>query len=117
MFRFLTLFSIIFVLSSCNSGPSIEGFDSEKWRSTEICSDERVALAELIEANEKKLLSYTQPDIEALLGLAPRHELFNRNEKFFYYPIQKGCEGSVDRSLFFRFDALGRTKEVIIIFD
>lgn len=102
---------------SCQSDPIIEGFDSDKWKSATICSDERIQLAELIEANEAKLLSFTQPEIEALLGPAPRHELFNRNEKFFYYPIQKDCEGAVDRSLFFRFDALGRTKEVIIVFD
>ena len=117
MIRFISLVLLALAIQACSNYPEISGFDKEKWLKSEVCSKEKVALAKLIEANESKLLSYTQPDIEALLGLAPRHELFNRNEKFFYYPIEKDCPGSVDRSLFFRFDALGRTKEVIIVFD
>jgi len=68
--------------------------------------------------NEPALLSATQPDIEALLGVAPKHELHGRNEKFFFYPLKKDCpDSSENQSLFLRFDALGRTKEVLIVLD
>jgi hypothetical protein len=115
--KVLRSFIALSILTSCGPSISIEGFDKDVWQSAPVCSEERIALAMLVEANETDLLSATQPQIEALLGPAPRHELFNRNEKFFYYPIEKDCQGSQDRSLFFRFDALGRAKEVIIIFD
>lgn len=117
MFKSITTSFILVVLISCQPKKRIEGFNSEIWKNSAVCSEERISLAELIESNEEKLLSLTQPDIEELLGPAPRHELFNRNEKFFYYPIEKDCGNGNNRSLFFRFDALGRTKEVIIVFD
>ena len=117
MFKHISASLIFIVLISCQSKKRIEGFDSEIWKNSAVCSEERISLAELIESNEEQLLSLTQPEIEELLGPAPRHELFNRNEKFFYYPIEKDCGNDDNRSLFFRFDALGRTKEVIIVFD
>jgi len=50
--------------------------------------------------------------------VAPKHELHGRNEKFFFYPLKKDCpDSSENQSLFLRFDALGRTKEVLIVLD
>lgn len=106
------------LLASCTSAPQIEGFNKDAWTASALCSEERIALARLVMDNEEKLLSYTQPEVEALLGSAPRHELHGRNEKFFFYPIAKNCPDSVpDQSLFVRFDALGRAKEVLILLD
>lgn len=117
MFRIISVLTLVVFLYACHSSPDIPGFDKEAWLTASPCSKEKMDMAELIASNEELLLSYTQPEIEALLGSAPKHELFNRNEKFFYYPITKECEGTPDKSLFLRFDALGRAKEVIIIFD
>lgn len=109
---------LLLVLLGCQQKPTVPGFDSDRWKSSTICSAERFALAEIIVKNEASLLSTTQPDIEALLGMAPKHELHGRNEKFFYYPLTVDCADSAqNQSLFLRFDALGRAKEVMIILD
>jgi len=109
---------LLSLISACRQDPSVPGFDTEKWKAAAVCSDERMVLAEIIVKNEAALISATQPDIEALLGVAPKHELHGRNEKFFYYPLTKDCGNSTsNQSLFLRFDALGRAKEIMIILD
>jgi hypothetical protein len=109
---------VLLVISACQKSPNVPGFDTDKWKAAAVCSNERMDLAEVIVKNEASLLSATQPDIEALLGVAPKHELHGRNEKFFYYPISKDCLDSTEnQSLFLRFDALGRVKEVLIVLD
>ncbi len=112
------LLASLLLFSACTSSVEIPGLDIEKWNSSEVCSDYRINGATLIEANDEVLLSLTQADIESIFGVAPRHQLWNRNEKFFYYPVTKDCgEGISNTSLFIRFDALGRAKEVLVLLD
>lgn len=116
--KFWRVSLLLLIITSCNSSPEIPGLDLDKWNSSEVCSDYRIEGAEIIEANEEVLLSLTQAEIEGLFGVVPRHQLWNRNEKFFYYPVTKDCsEGVEDTNLFIRFDALGRAKEVLVLID
>ena len=111
-------FLFIVILCSCYSIPEIDGFDSEKWKASDVCSDYRIQAAELLEANEQKIQGLIQKEIQELLGVNRRHELDKRNEQFFYYPITVDCGDSIpNTSLSFRFDALGRVKEVQLILE
>jgi len=114
MYRFLVIG--LLTLVGCHSTPELEGFSTEEWDKATLCSEERNKLAHKLEQQEHKLLGKVQTDIEALLGVAPRHELSSRNEKFFYYPINKNCDKPA-QSLLVRFDALGRVKEVLVVLD
>ena len=111
-------FLIIGILfSSACSSRQIQGMDFVQWKNAKPCTEQRISGAKWIEDHETKFLGQNQRAIEGLLGQAPRHELDKRGEKFFYYPITKGCDSLPDQSLQFRFDALARTKEILIVLD
>ncbi|MBS1544274.1 MAG: hypothetical protein JST14_11610, partial [Bacteroidetes bacterium] len=60
-------------------------------------------------------------DVIELLGRADRNELYERNQKFYYYYIQGGpsCGGqaSASRKLTIRFNAMGYAQVVAIVED
>ena len=100
-------------LLGCYQTPKIEGFDSEKWmRSLDVCDDYRSESTKLLIKMKSELLSKNQNEIRAFLGNASRHQLFDRNQKFFFYQLD--CKNNKELSV--RFDALGRVKEMQIIF-
>ena len=112
--KLLALFLVI--LCSCYSVPEIEGFDSEKWKASKVCSDYRTEAAKLLEANEQNLQGFIQKEIDQLLGVDRQHELDKRNGQFFLYPITVNCRDSIpNTSLSLMFDALGRVKEVQVV--
>ena len=117
MFKYSYLLLSALLLGCSQSNVEIPGFDIAAWNSSAVCSTVRMEGAAVIVENEDLFLGKSQPDIEALFGQAPRHELWMRNEKFFYYPLTRECEGEPDKSLFFRFNALGNCKEVLILLD
>ncbi len=108
--RLFMLVALIWIASSCYSTPEIPGFNTKKWLAfNEDCSDYRlIEGSELILEHEELLLSYGQNEITNTLGPPSRHELFNRNQKFFFYDLD--CLEK--ETLRFRFDALGRLKEI-----
>ena len=114
--QFLALVSLTLCLA-CTSNNELEDFDSDKWKESAICSSDRITLANEIESRTNEILGMTQVDLEQILGKAPRHQLGSRNEKRFYYPISKDCKLEKNKSLYILFDALGRAKEVQIVFD
>ena len=106
------------ILCSCYALPEIEGFDQEKWKIAEPCSEYRIEAASLLEQNEPVLQGEIQKEIEYLLGKSPRHELGKRSEQFFFYPVTVDCGDSIpNTSLSLRFDALGRVKEVQVVLE
>ena len=112
------LVSIILIFTfSCYSVPTLQNFDEVLWNA-EItnCEDSKVALAQQIVDQKELLLGEGQAEIKSLLGQPQEHELYNRNQKFFYYDLVKGkeCDAPYKR-LSIRFDALDRVKEVRII--
>ena len=103
------------LVASCTNKVEIPGLDLEKWQQAANCSEYRITGAEVLIQNEAKLIGLTQVDLAALLGSAPRHQLGSRSEKFYFYPISEGCDSLESKALQFRFDALGRAKEVMIV--
>ena len=109
---------LLLFLMNCHGTPKIDGFDPTKWQSSKVCSEYRINGAVVLESNEHKLQGMIQKEIESLLGKSPRLELGKRSEQFFKYPITKNCDDSTaNTSLSFRFDALGRVKEVQILLE
>ena len=108
---------LTFSLSACYSIPEIEGFDKTAWQSELSCDTNRLVMVQLLISQQEKLLGEGQAEIKLLLGAPDEHELYNRNQKFFYYNLTPptGCEDGVFHRLSVKFDALDRVKEVMII--
>lgn len=111
----ILLMSII--LTSCYQTPQIEGFDQSAWEKPISCQDHRLTEGKILLANETTLLESNQNEIQKLLGNPDEHELYSRNQKFFYYDLSPKCDSLPRRRLALRFDALGRVNEVNIIRD
>lgn len=109
---------LLFACSSASS-PEIAGFDVEAWKSRiNDCSQSKVAMAETLIQHQDKLLGKGQSAIKSYLGAPYANELYQRNQKFFYYKLTAGdtC-ASVDKPLMLsiRFDAIDRVKELMIV--
>lgn len=109
------LLILLLISVSCSSKVEIPGLDTEKWQNAEVCSEYRIEGARILEANEEFLFGLTQVELATLLGSAPKHQLSSRSEKFYFYPITEGCDSLENTALQFRFDALGRAKEVMVV--
>lgn len=108
----LIVFSAL--LYSCYSTPTIEGFDPEEWNQEINCESNRLGSARLLLTHEEELLALNQNEITALLGKPDEHELYDRNQKFFYFNLTEKCDSLPIQRLSFRFDALGRVNEINI---
>lgn len=112
---FFTIILCALLLQSCYSIPEIEGFDESSWLSKiEGCETKKLHLAKLLVEQESMLLSEGEAEIKGLLGAPDEHELYSRNQKFFYYNLTTDDCNPAQR-LSIRFDALDRVKEVMII--
>ncbi len=112
MYKSRYYFLILLTFFSCYQAPVINDFDPTQWKSSLVnCNDYRINASEEIIEQKEKLLSKNQNEIVALLGNPEKHELFDRNQKFFFYQLD--CEKTKELSL--RFDALGRVREVQVI--
>ena len=107
-FSHLTLLFLI----GCYSAPKIDGFDQQQWfNSLTECNDYRMLISDSIfKGSQSPLLTLSQNELQELLGKPDQHQLFNRNQKFFYYSLN--CDKTYQLAV--RFDALGRVKEVNI---
>jgi len=112
--RFTLLIPLAFCLS-CYTTPQVEGFDRQAWESAVSCDDDRLSEGRVLLAHEEQLLSSNQNEIQALLGSPSEHELYSRNQKFFYYDLRPVCDTLPGQRLSIRFDALGRVNEIQII--
>lgn len=107
---------IIVFLSGCYSIPNIDGFDRAAWNAND-CQNPRINQQSVIMEQQEKLLAEGQAEIKTLFGQPDEHELYNRNQKFFYYDLAPdSCESLYQmKRLSIRFDALDRVKEVLVI--
>ncbi|MFY0686054.1 MAG: hypothetical protein JXQ90_02765 [Cyclobacteriaceae bacterium] len=110
--KYFPILVTLLILSSCTK-VEIDGFDKELWsKSIQSCDGYRFEICEkIILPKKNEVLGLNQNEIKSLFGAPPRNELYERNQKFFFYPVD--CEGK--QSLSVRFDALGRCKEVAIV--
>ena len=104
--------ALLALASACYRPPTVDGFDPVLWRTAiDECGTYRVEAVRVLLDQKDQLLGLNQNEIAELLGPAARHELFSRNQKFFFY--QLSCENEQELSI--RFDALGRIKELQVI--
>lgn len=110
--KHFTSLLLLLVFSSCYKAPKIEGFSGNTWNeSLENCDDYRIAKSkEVLIGGNSQILTINQNELKELLGTPDQHQLFNRNQKFFFYNLD--CDSTARLSV--RFDALGRVKEVTI---
>lgn len=101
------------LLISCYSRIDISEFDRAKWDVRRESCETGLEQADILIANSERLLTSGEVQIKALLGEPDKHELYTRNEKFFYYHLT-GDSCGVGKKLSIRFNALDRAKEVMI---
>lgn len=111
----LLLSALLLFLASCYSIPEISDFNQEAWENEAItCENKRLEQAQTLVDQSDKLLGEGEAEIKELLGKPSEHELYTRNQKFFYYNLhQQDCPEA--RRLSIKFDALDRAKEIRII--
>ena len=113
----LTICCLLVLFTSCKDQISIKGFEKDRWiNAPSDCSNYRLEIASAIVDQKEALLTSNQNEIEAFLGKADEHELYNRNQKFFHYrldpPATCGTKNVFPEYLSIRFNAIGRASEV-----
>ncbi|MCS7004124.1 MAG: hypothetical protein NZM38_02225 [Cytophagales bacterium] len=95
--KFLWLWG--FILISC-SETTIQGFDSQSWKSDRMgCRGLRMQLLSHFQAHKEKFLNLSEKQLLDILGKPDKIELAQRNQRFFYYFVEKGsqCDSSFSR--------------------
>jgi hypothetical protein len=99
--------------------PTLENIDSKIWKGDRgACAGKRMVMLDAINNQKNKLLSLREMQIVELLGRPDGNELYERNQKFYYYNISpsKTCvqTDSLSIQLQIRFSAMGVAQEVVI---
>ncbi len=116
MKNFIQISALFFLLFACYTTPELAGFDASQWKlALQDCATDRTDLGRLIVDRFDELKGSSQNEVRNLLGKQDGHELFNRNQKFFYYNLT--CPDQQDEilQLRLRFDALGALREANIV--
>jgi hypothetical protein len=115
------IFSFFLLVLSCDKPlPTLEGVDAQRWKEDKKgCLHFRRMMSRAIEEEKEKLLALNDLQITTLLGKPDQHELYKRNQKFYYYfidaaPACRPGEDSTAQKLVIRFNAMGLAKEVSI---
>ena len=94
--------------------------DLRQWKDDRNgCERLRSAMKETLNRQKEKLLALDELQIVELLGKPDRHELYKRNQKFYYYFIEPSpdCaqqDTTSSKKLTIRFNAMGLAKVVVI---
>ena len=93
--------------------------DLEKWKGDRNgCEHQRSTMKEMLDHQKEKLLALDELQVVELLGKPDRHELYKRNQKFYYYFIEPApdCaqQDTTDSKLTIRFNAMGLAKVVVV---
>lgn len=119
-FRWLSLVVFLLPFSCSKPLPVLEGIDREKWKKDKnACLGERAAMIQTLRSEKEKLKALDEMTLVELLGPPDQHELYKRNQKFYFYFLEPGppCSGSSDSlalRLSIRFNATGLSKEITI---
>lgn len=117
--RLILISLIIYLISACSRGVTLE-LDKVQWKNDyEGCSGYRLDVYQHIMENKEKLLGLSNKKIIQLLGNPNINELYTRNQKFFIYRISPGptCSPNTNRPdifLIFRFNATGLVNEIYL---
>jgi hypothetical protein len=113
-------FSVVLILYGCSKPlPVLENVNVADWKADPNgCLGKRTSMEQAIRGQKEKLLTLSETEVIALLGMPDRNELYKRNQKFFYYFItaSSGCPTPAEREvkLSIRFNAVGLVKEVTL---
>jgi len=100
------------LLIGCYRTPQIDGFDSTRWKtSIADCNNYRLQHVDLLLESADQLKGTGQNGMQQMLGKPARNELYERNQKFFYYNLNCG-KNEPAQQLCLRFDALGNLREM-----
>lgn len=108
-------FLLTLILSACYRAPKVPDFNKEEWINLKgSCDTPRVSMAEQIRESFDLLKGASQNEVRVLLGKPDRHQLYLRNQKFFFYDLQCPEYGAPKKQLRIRFDALGEVREILV---
>lgn len=104
---------VILFLSGCYQAPKIPGFESDKWKnSLDNCDGYRAEASQVLLDQWQDLKGASQNEVRQLLGKETQHQLYLRNQKFFFYDLN--CpDDTTQLQLRIRFDALGHVREML----
>ena len=98
--------------------PDLAPIDVAQWKDDKGgCKQKRFAFLQEVQNQKDELKGLSEKDIIKLLGRPDHNELYQRNQKFFYYDIAPGksCnDQAVGEQLIIRFTAMGYAKEISI---
>lgn len=106
----------IISIQACYPDPEVKGFDKEAWKTRKPdCSDRWIEEAQKVVSQKNRILGLGQAEVTWLLGSPEEHELYARNQKFYYYHLTADtCEQQAQKRLNIHFDAIDRVKEIVI---
>lgn len=116
MSRYLTLL-LLALLCSCSSNEQVKRF--AEWRNdANGCNGLREPLAVELLNTKEQLYKLTEQEIRQLLGAPDKHELYRRQQKFYFYFTHQGkqcdsLQAQYGQLLRLRFDPLNRVNEVV----
>jgi outer membrane protein assembly factor BamE (lipoprotein component of BamABCDE complex) len=111
------LLSALLLLSCSKPLPELQNIDTTLWKEDRNgCNGSRKEMIKAIRKQKDELLKLTEIKIVQLLGRPDGNELYERNQKFYYYNLSPGKNcGIMDSTatqLEIRFNAMGIAKEV-----
>jgi hypothetical protein len=122
MKKYIIIFGLC--LTACNTTEKSfwEGFDTQSWQAdANACEGQRAKLLDDFNRKMKqKLKGKSETVLIEGLGRPDRTELSKRNQKFYFYFVEKGaqCDSTLPdnaRRLSIRFDALGKINEIVTV--
>lgn len=113
------LLSLVVLIACGKSSPELENFDTVTWKNDRNgCEGKRSGMIASMQAQTNKLLSLKEMQVVQLLGRPDGNELYERNQKFYYYHFTPGKACAVSDSsttqLVLRFSAMGVVTEAIV---
>ena len=108
----LSLIAVALIVFSCGKSlPELENINLKAWQNDKNgCADYRSGNIESIRNQKEKLLALKESQIIELLGRPDRNELYKRNQKFFFYSLERGpaCDSLLKEGsrLSIRFNAM-----------
>lgn len=116
--RWYALTISVLLIGCSASPPPLEAFDSNRWKAdTEACLGQRAKLVTSLLSQKEKLLAISEREMVARLGKPDKNELYEHNQKFYYYYLTAGpaCvkSDSTARLLEIRFNATGVSSEIL----
>jgi hypothetical protein len=123
MTKKLLLLGVLLSFTACKKAINLQNFDAKAWQAdVKGCNNQRLNLLPTFDSLIKpQLKGLSEGRIAEILGKPDRQELFRRNQKFYFYYIEKGkqCTDTLPdnaRQLQLRFDGIGNVNEVVIIY-